>query len=155
MDRTVVAYCGLYCDACCFRVAVRDLDGRHFMNLPEKYVWAKDMALDAEPPCPGCKAEDSQCSECKIRNCAKEKGLTNCSQCDSFPCGLIADFCGDSIPHHGAVIGNLMRLGQVGEDAWLEEQRAMWICGCGKALSWYMKKCPDCAAEQKEEGGTA
>ncbi len=55
-DKTLVAYCGLYCGAC------------------KKYRVGK---------CPGCH-ENSKASWCQVRSCCMENGFVSCADCKQF-----------------------------------------------------------------------
>jgi len=72
-EKNLVAYCGLYCSACSFKVAYDENDKRHILEMPAHYDQYKDKPLQF---CPGCKL-DEQGSKCEIRNCAKNKGLNH------------------------------------------------------------------------------
>jgi hypothetical protein len=136
-DLGLLAYCGLYCGACSFRVAFLEGERRHLLPMPAKYDKYKDAPLE---DCPGCRADD-QGSECKIRNCAGERNLAHCGDCPDFPCKRITDFSSDGTPHHSEAIPNLRAIREMGVDAWLAEQKARFACSCGKRLSWYARRC--------------
>ncbi|MBU2514171.1 DUF3795 domain-containing protein [bacterium] len=55
-DKTLVAYCGLYCGAC------------------KKYRVGK---------CPGCH-KNSKASWCKVRSCCLKNGFTSCADCKQY-----------------------------------------------------------------------
>jgi len=55
-DKSLVAYCGLYCGAC------------------KKYLAGS---------CPGCR-ENNKASWCKIRSCNIEHGYASCADCKEF-----------------------------------------------------------------------
>ena len=55
-DKSLVAYCGLYCGAC------------------KKYLSGS---------CPGCH-ENRKASWCKIRSCNMEHGYSSCADCQEF-----------------------------------------------------------------------
>ena len=55
-DKSLVAYCGLYCGAC------------------RKYL---------SEACPGC-TENNKASWCKIRSCNIEHGFASCADCKEF-----------------------------------------------------------------------
>lgn len=135
-----IAYCGLYCPMCSFRVAYETQDRDHFVNLPAQYERRKHMELE---PCGGCKAEASLCGECDKRDCATEKGIDTCADCGDFPCAKLDAFAGDGIPHHKESLENLHAIKQMGYDAWLADQNEKSRCQtCGKRQSWYFN-CTD------------
>lgn len=135
--RNLIAFCGLYCGACSFRVAAQENDRRHLRDMPARYDAYKDVPMDV---CPGCR-QDSRDGQCAIRDCARKHGLTDCGQCPDFPCPRIRSFNDDGVPHHAESISNLTRLTETGEEAWLREQEQRWTCACGARLSWYLKEC--------------
>ena len=55
-DKTLIAYCGLYCGAC------------------KKYISGS---------CPGCH-ENNKASWCKVRSCNLEHGFNSCADCKEF-----------------------------------------------------------------------
>ncbi len=140
----LIATCGLYCGACSFKLAVDENDRAHVRAMPARYEKAKEAELEA---CPGCRGEATACDAdpCKIRACARTRELVHCGPCADFPCGILSAFANDGVPHHGETLGNLKRLREVGEEAWLAEQRARWTCACGARRSWYLRECPKCA----------
>ena len=142
-DLDLLAYCGLYCGACSFKLTVDDAERAHVMSLPARYDKAKEAELEA---CPGCRGEATACAAdpCKIRACARTRGLTHCGLCAEFPCSILSAFANDGVPHHGETLGNLKRLREVREEAWLAEQRERWTCSCGTRRSWYLRDCPSC-----------
>lgn len=140
-DYDLIAYCGLYCGACSFKVAYDDNDVRHLEVMPAKYDRYKTEELEF---CPGCRLEN-QCGDCKIRDCAISKNLEHCGVCTDFPCELIQNFNDDGIPHHGACISNLKNLQELGSDLWLKEQAEKWVCECGAKLSVYLTECLRCS----------
>lgn len=101
-----IAPCGLYCGNCA------------------------DM-LSHE--CHGCNCFCGDCAAaghhhiCEIYQCAKEKELTTCADCDDFPCTTLIQFAYDPIwQTHRVVLENLRRIRKIGLDAWLEEQNEYW-----------------------------
>ena len=144
-DLGLIATCGLYCGACSFKLTVDENERAHVLSLPSRYDKAKEAELEA---CPGCRNESTSNGDdpCKIRSCARARGLEHCGSCAEFPCAVISAFAADGVPHHGQTIENLQRLGEVGTLAWLAEQKARWTCSCGAKLSWYLCGCPKCGS---------
>jgi len=140
MSNELIAFCGLYCGACSFKVAFDENDREHIARMPDAYSKYKDGPLEF---CPGCRL-DNQHGTCGIRDCAQEKKVAYCSQCNEFPCEKLIAFANDGIPHHAKAIENLHALKQMGAKAWLESQRIEWSCDCGTKFSWYLKRCKNC-----------
>jgi hypothetical protein len=136
-DLNLLAYCGLYCGACSFKVAAVEQDRKHLAQMPTKYDHLKTQPLEE---CRGCRADD-RCGDCGIKDCARARGVAHCGECGGFPCSLMVQFCSDGIPHHAEVIGNIQRIRQAGPRQWLEENAAAYACRCGKRLSWYVRDC--------------
>ena len=140
MSDELIAYCGLFCGACSFKVAYDENDRIHIENMPEKYDKFRNMPLEF---CPGCRLEN-QCGNCDIKDCAEKKDVKYCSQCDEFPCQKLDDFNKDGIPHHSESIENLQQLKQLGPESWIALQKQKWTCECGTKHSWYQKNCKKC-----------
>ena len=140
MASELIAYCGLYCGACSFRVAFEENNREHIMHMPTYYDRFKNIALEF---CPGCRLEN-KCGECDIRDCAVNKGYEYCSQCNDFPCDKSISFNSDRKPHHAETINNLNLLKETGEEKWLDLMREKWTCKCGSKHSWYYKECAKC-----------
>jgi hypothetical protein len=147
MSRDLIAYCGLYCGACSFKVAYEEQDREHLMRMPAKYDAWKQAPLEA---CPGCR-QKNKCGQCAIRDCAVGKGIEHCGLCGDFPCGKLHEFTDDGIPHHAEAIGNLKALNIMGVDQWLVAQKSFWTCACGERYSWYMRECRQ-DESKKDEG---
>ncbi len=140
LNNELIAYCGLYCGACSFKVGYDENDRAHIECIPDKYEKFRHMPLLF---CPGCRL-DNQCGGCDIKDCAEEKKLDDCSQCDQFPCQKLRAFNNDGIPHHSESIANLKKLRQIGPEKWITLQEKRWKCGCGTRYSWYLKRCKTC-----------
>ncbi len=140
----MIAFCGLYCGACSFKVAYEENNRSHLRTMPEKYREYENAPLEF---CPGCRLDTDE--GCKIRNCARSRGLAHCGLCSEFLCSELRGFNDDGIPHHSEVIKNLEHLNQVGEQAWLHEQKKRWSCTCGAKRSWYLKECHHCGERFK------
>jgi hypothetical protein len=136
----LLAYCGLYCGACSFKVAFDEKSREHIKNMPAKYDQYKNAELEF---CPGCRL-DSQHTDCKIRNCALSKGLTHCGGCTDFPCAILKAFNDDGMPHHAGCIPNLKMIKEKGTDSFLDHQEKYWTCSCGAKTSWYLQNCTLC-----------
>ncbi|EGW36984.1 DUF3795 domain-containing protein [Desulfosporosinus sp. OT] len=140
MSNELIAYCGLYCGACSFKVGFEENNMEHIISMPSIYDNFKNT-----PPefCPGCRLEN-QCGDCDIRTCARDKKIEYCSLCDDFPCVKLMNFTSDGKPHHAKSIENLILLKDIGEEKWLEVQQEKWKCKCNTKYSWYMTKCVNC-----------
>ena len=140
MTRHLIAYCGLYCGACSFKVAFEQNDRTHLENMPDKYASYKNQPLE---PCPGCRLEERP-GKCAIKDCARNRQIADCSQCGDFPCDTLVAFNDDGIPHHSAALENLRQLKEIGAEKWIAQQEKKWTCRCGAALTWYKQTCGAC-----------
>ncbi|MBD3286324.1 DUF3795 domain-containing protein [candidate division WOR-3 bacterium] len=138
-------HCGLYCGACPVLMANERGD--------EEWLQATAKQWKRQPEdlrCLGCKTEITAvfCTGCKMRACAREKGLEFCSECSDYPCEMVKDFRNDDAPHHSVIIKNLERIKEIGGKKWLAEQMERWTCTkCGTRFGWYTEKCEKCGAE--------
>jgi hypothetical protein len=95
MDKNI-GVCGLDCSNCNAYKATVNNDNLLRQETAEK--WTKEYNHDFKPEeinCLGCNSQGpyiEHCFECPYRLCAKEKGLTNCGQCEQYPCEKIAKF---------------------------------------------------------------
>ncbi|NIP36547.1 MAG: DUF3795 domain-containing protein [Thermoplasmata archaeon] len=89
-----VSYCGLVCAECPAYRGTRDGD----VELLERAakVWSEhyDEDLTADSiRCDGCKSltgpHSVTCVTCKIRICAKDRGVENCALCDEYGCDIL------------------------------------------------------------------
>ena len=137
MASPLVAFCGLYCGACSFKLAADENDIMHVAAMPQCYDQYKS---EIPEKCPGCRLEN-KCGQCAIRDCAIDKRIDYCSHCSDFPCEKINNFNNDGKPHHGESISNLHLLQEMNENKWIEEMKKKWTCKCGKKRSWYYSPC--------------
>jgi len=61
--------------------------------------------------------------ECKIRICAKEKGIEYCASCADFPC---ANFTEGFLKTYPCLIANNRRIKEIGIEAWIKEQEKLF-----------------------------
>lgn len=126
-------FCGLYCGSC------------------PQFLAAKSGTLPAgQIECHGCRSGQTAewCSECGIKNCARNKGIEFCLQCDEYPCGRMKEFASDSdYPYHGEVYSYLDTIKRRGKDAWVAEMKKRWSCAtCGREASWWGLSCEECGS---------
>ena len=62
MSDELIAYCGLYCGACSFKVGYEENSEKHVIRMPSMYDQFKGQPLVF---CPGCRLEN-QCGDCAI-----------------------------------------------------------------------------------------
>lgn len=143
--------CGLYCGACtAYRVRhdkERKDAGRILQSLAEQWNVPVEQVT-----CEGCLSEGPRspfCTECEIRRCAMtSNGVTRCSDCSKFPCGLIIKFNNDGVPHHSGIIKNIRRQQKIGAYEWCQDEHERIRCQfCGVSLDWYAQSCHRCGTK--------
>jgi hypothetical protein len=128
MNKELICYCGLYCGNCAVKVKVEPAakilyeemkkagfeEVINFIPGGDKFwPFLKGMVVDGV--CVSCKAGSGN-PGCKVRICAKEKGIELCALCESYPCDLYAGYFKDTLIHDNAV------LREQGMDAWAKLQ---------------------------------
>jgi hypothetical protein len=93
----IIGVCGLICSECEAYKATQADDDALRAEVARK--WSEEYGgslVIADINCDGCVAEGikfSHCAECKMRECAAERGLPNCAHCDDYEtCEKIAGF---------------------------------------------------------------
>jgi hypothetical protein len=131
MDYSLDGYCGLYCGAC------PNLLGTKAGTVPNA--------------CCGCKTDRTAewCSTCRIKECARGKGLEFCDACAEYPCKDLEEFkTSAAYPYHQEVYGYMKIIREKGKAAWLETMKVRWSCpGCRREASWWDRTCKSCGAE--------
>lgn len=131
-DLALVTYCGLYCGLCGKRARVpgRALALRESLEnagiehwgsgLPgfEEFWRLLEWLSDVRNACPGCRSGGGF-PHCRIRECARSRGVDACPFCEEYPCELL------SVPAsaYPTLLPDGKRMREKGLDAWLEEQR--------------------------------
>ena len=128
IKKELIAVCGLNCLAC-----------SAYLN---KYT-----------PCPGCNAPSEKqkrksCVNCSKKECAHEKGLQWCFECDSFPCSKIRSISERYTTKYNV---NLIENGQKAKEsmnAFLAEQKEKFTCNiCGGIIDQHKKICSECGTQ--------
>ena len=109
----------------------------------------------ADAACDGCLSDHVAqfCAVCRhgFRTCAKEHGITWCSQCPDFPCERQRTFkdahVENGISHHEHVMEQIIKQRETGISAWVKEQEALNACPvCGEMTVWRDRTCRHCGA---------
>lgn len=130
----LVGYCGLYCGLCAHRNRIpqrakllRETLHEEGMDSWHKYYPSmKDTFPTFWKFLDSLVKMDCTCRtgggppDCKIRICAKEKGVDLCPFCAEYPCSLIESLA----EHYVMVIQDGKRLRKIGLKAWVKEQEA-------------------------------
>jgi hypothetical protein len=139
------SYCGLYCGACSVMIAAQE--GQVERLAAEWHASAEDVE------CHGCKSDQTakHCRTCKLKACARERGVAFCSECSDYPCPQLEAFKLDGYPPHLVGVCNLAVIRQEGVEAWLREQEKRWQCPrCQKRFEYYQAACPQCGQELRD-----
>ena len=98
----MIAYCGLSCQTCPIYLATRQEDKEEQARMRVEIVrlckeqYGMGLKLEDISDCDGCQSDGerlfSQCKNCLIRQCAREKKLENCAYCAEYPCGNLETF---------------------------------------------------------------
>ncbi len=137
-NKRYIAYCGLYCGACSSMIVYdKGLNDQTAENV---------LVPDEELPCSGCDSEYQK--NCEFVQCNQRHQTSSCAFCSEFPCDMILKFKDEEWEHHQVVINNLNRIKEIGEEAFLNEQKDFWKCpSCGSRTIWYQKTCTKCQCE--------
>ncbi len=130
---SLVTYCGLYCGLCAQRTNVPKQARQLRISLHEEGFddfYKFDPYLKQVFPVFWRylnKLETMRCScragggdpKCPIRDCARERGIDVCPQCEKYPCKLIVSLS----QRYPILIEDGYRLQQVGITKWIKEQK--------------------------------
>jgi hypothetical protein len=102
MSEKMIAYCGLNCVKCPIYLATRETNAEKqkqkreeiARQIEEKY--GMQCRVEDVTDCDGCPAQGgrlfSGCQKCRIRKCAREKGIENCAHCSEYACEKLEAF---------------------------------------------------------------
>ncbi len=99
MDNKLIAVCGIICSECDAYQATQAQDQAALERVAAAWreQFSPDITVDAVI-CDGCLASDgrrcSYCSECSIRACALDRGLSSCAYCADYACDILQEFFG-------------------------------------------------------------
>jgi len=129
----LVTYCGLYCGLCAQRSRIPQQARQLQQTLQEEgfddfYQYVPEMKEAFRPfrqflqklatfDCT-CRIGQGGPADCKIRNCAKRKGVEVCPRCKEYPCALIQALA----EHYPTLLQDGKRLRRIGIKKWVKEQ---------------------------------
>ena len=104
MEDKYICYCGLYCENCAVKAKVEPSakvlheemlqagfeDIIHFIPDGEAF-WRFLTTISKQGSCISCQ-DGSGNPACRVRICAKEKGVELCALCDSYPCEIFGKY---------------------------------------------------------------
>lgn len=100
--------------------------------------------------CAGCLAGDlgkpEHCRKCKIKDCAKDKGIAYCYECTEFPCKQIKTLEKSYKTRYGAsIIQSSITVKDSGIDMFMKAELDRWTCPhCGGIISLHDAECSEC-----------
>jgi predicted RNA-binding Zn-ribbon protein involved in translation (DUF1610 family) len=142
-DKRLAAVCGLFCPSCTIFIGTREDPQRLEMLAQMSNLTVEDMR------CYGCHAEKRliSCEMCKMVQCATEKGIDFCIECEEYPCEDLKKFQTE-YPHRIELWQSQERIKEVGYEKWFEEMIAHYSCPqCGTINSAYDIACRQCGAK--------
>lgn len=141
--KKTAAVCGLYCEACTLFIATNEDPAR--LKAFAKVYNSSEEAIK----CYGCRSDrrGPYCQICTMFDCAAERGIDFCSECEEYPCDNLKQFQSE-MPHRIELWKDLDRIKAAGYKEWLKEVRENYTCQqCGTVNSAYDFKCRKCGAE--------
>jgi hypothetical protein len=141
------AACGLFCPSCIVFIASREDPA-----LLEQLARQRGRAVE-DVRCLGCSSETVSfyCRNCKLRECATQRGMRFCGGCTEYPCADLRAFQAER-PHRLELWQSLDRIKEVGYDQWYAEQALHFACpACGAINSAYNLACRSCGATPGSE----
>ncbi|MHA2108841.1 MAG: DUF3795 domain-containing protein [Candidatus Hodarchaeales archaeon] len=84
-----IAYCGLDCSQCPAFIAKQTNDQGLREKTAKEWSGGGFVVSAEQVNCDGCheaKNNFFHCTQCAVRNCASEKGMTTCAECNEYPC---------------------------------------------------------------------
>ncbi len=118
--RELTAPCGLDCFNC-------ELHETNLTNKLKDLIHKKMSIPKNEIACKGCRQQNGDhyhlpSEGCATLDCAKSKGVEFCSDCNEFPCSLLAPLAeGAAMYPHNYKVYNLSKIKNIGFDAWVKE----------------------------------
>ena len=81
-ENAIYSKCGQRCDLCVHYVGTTD-EQRAVMIPNLSKMWDN---TDWSMRCEGCYSKDCSCTDCNAKGCCSQKGISECKECDEFPC---------------------------------------------------------------------
>lgn len=81
-ENAIYSKCGQRCDLCVHYVGTTD-EQRAVMIPNLDKMWEN---TDWSMRCEGCYSENCACPDCNAKECSLQKGLSECKECNAFPC---------------------------------------------------------------------
>ncbi|MBD5526290.1 MAG: DUF3788 family protein [Lachnospiraceae bacterium] len=81
-ENAIYSKCGQRCDLCVHYVGTTD-EQRSVMIPNLNKMWDN---TDWSMRCTGCYSKDCSCMDCNAKECYPQKGISECKECNEFPC---------------------------------------------------------------------
>lgn len=100
--------------------------------------------------CGGClgteESKPGHCRTCLRKNCADEKGVSYCYECDDFPCKRIRDLDKSYRKRYGtSLIEQSLFVKENGIEVFMEKEQKRYTCAaCGGVISLHDQVCSEC-----------
>jgi hypothetical protein len=93
----MIAYCGIACSDCEAYIATQKNDDA--LRAKTAKEWSEKFKIVRKPEdinCDGCPTDSQRivqyCKICDIRKCARDKKLSSCAACSTYPCEKLSKF---------------------------------------------------------------
>jgi hypothetical protein len=93
----MIAYCGITCSNCEAYIATQKNDD--VLRAQAAKAWSEKFKREVKASdinCDGCPSDSQRivqyCKICDIRKCAREKKLSSCAACSTYPCEKLSKF---------------------------------------------------------------
>lgn len=143
--REYAGTCGFYCGSCSILAAYKKGLEQQKKLATELSKYMKRTVKSTEIQCQGCQNLSGFCwgNNCRIKACAKEKGVSFCGDCKEFPCETFHKF---SEVYHDVPLLQSGELKEIGSrDEWLARMKERWTCAnCGGPVEADTMKCLSC-----------
>lgn len=144
-DKKLAAVCGLFCPACTLYIGTTENEPHRLEAVSKIYgTAAEDWA------CHGCRSDKRSyfCqNKCKMVDCAKEKGIDFCGECDEYPCDELREFKAQR-PHRIELWEAQERIKDLGYVQWFSEMEEHFACpACRTINSAYDLQCRKCGED--------
>jgi hypothetical protein len=104
--KDIVSYCGLICKGCPINWATNEQDEKLKEKMKTEIAKLSNKLYKTEyrsgdiADCDGCQTKNGRlfhgCSDCPIRNCARDKDIPSCAYCSEYTCETLDTFFKDN-----------------------------------------------------------
>ena len=134
------SYCGVFCKSCPLYIGTTEEPER--LELLAAMMDKKTEDLK----CHGCRSDTVSyyCADCRLKNCAENRDLSNCRQCGEYPCSSLKEFQAE-MPHRAELWDSLDILENEGYDSWVDKLTKNYTCSkCSTLNTAYDISCRSC-----------